>query len=75
MKTETIYIYLLDEGTDVWRPVEAENLGNNRYRIISSNNDPEDEKWEFQTGDIVSCERKILGDSASSVDLVAVSKE
>lgn len=75
MKTETIYIYLLDEGTDVWRPAEAEDLGNNRYRIISMNNDPEDKKWEFQTGDIVICEERVLNDSAPSLCLVAVSKE
>lgn len=75
MKTETIYIYLLDEGTDVWRPVEAENLGDNRYRIISINNDPEDEKWEFQTDDIVRCEKKTLTDSAPHLCLVAVSRE
>ena len=75
MKTETIYIYLSDEGTDVWRPVEADNLGNKRYRIISSNNDPEDEKWEFRIGDIVRCESKVLNNSVPIVCLVAIAKE
>lgn len=72
---ETIYVYLLDEGTDVWRPVEAEELGNNRYRIISKNNKPEDEKWEFMTGDIVRCESKVLKDTEARACLVVVSKE
>jgi hypothetical protein len=27
MGAETIYVELLDEGVDVWRPVEAEPLG------------------------------------------------
>jgi hypothetical protein len=44
--TETIYVRLLDEGVDVWRPVSAETLGEGRYRIVSENTDPEDEKCE-----------------------------
>ena len=74
-RTETIYVNLLDEGTDVWRPVEAEILGENLYRIISENKTPEDENWEFATGDIVRCERKLLSDSEPNFCLVAVSKE
>ena len=31
---ETIYVALLDEGIDVWRPVEAERLSPDRYRIL-----------------------------------------
>jgi len=74
-KIETIYVALLGEGTTVWRPVEAEVLDENRYRIISENKDPEDEQWELQEGNIVHCERRILIDSASEASLVAVSKE
>jgi hypothetical protein len=75
MKHETIYVYLLEEGTDVWRPVEAEVLARDRYRIISENINPKDEKWEFVTGDIVRCKRKVLRNSGTQVCLVAVSKE
>ena len=50
----TIYIYLLDEGTDVWRPVSAEQIGDKIYRITGS--PPDDtETWQFFTGDIVRC--------------------
>ena len=74
-RTQTIYIRLLDEGVDVWRPVRAETLRGERYRIISENTDPEDEKWEFKTGDVVHCVEKELMDGTKSISrLVAVSK-
>ena len=60
MPTVTIYVYLLDEGTDSWRPVDAEHLGDDRYRIMDTNADPDDEHWEFQSGEIVRCERRDL---------------
>jgi hypothetical protein len=45
--TTQIYVYLLDEGTDVWRPVEAMQLTEGVYRIASE--PAEDEKWQFLT--------------------------
>ena len=69
-----IYVYLLDEGTDVWRPVQAEKLGNNLFRIISINPDPDDEKWQFSTGNIVKCEERILSNSNPIKCLVAIEK-
>ena len=72
---ETIYVRLLNEAVDVWRPVTAETLGGERYRIISENTDPEDEKWEFKTGDVVHCvERELMDGTKSISHLVAVSK-
>ena len=66
-----IYVYILDEGTDVWRPVWAKNLGNSLFEITSINQDVDDEKWQFAYGDVVRCERQSL----SSTDcLVAVEK-
>ena len=58
-----VYVYLLGEGTDVWRPVQAEKLSDKLFRIVSQNTDPEDEKWQFSTGDIVKCEERILSNS------------
>lgn len=61
----TIYVALLDEGTSVWRPVEAQLLGENIYRIVSENADPDDEHWEFSTGSLVRCEvRRLSGGEA-----------
>lgn len=53
MKRQTIYVVLLGEGTDVWRPVEVEVLGGGLFRIISENANLEDEHWEFAPGSIV----------------------
>jgi len=67
-----IYVYLLVEGTDVWRPVKAEKLGDKLFRIVSQNTDSEDERWQFSTGDIVKCEERILSNSKKC--LVAVER-
>ena len=59
-RTEVIYVALLDEGTDVWRPVEAEQIGTERFRIVSANPDPANEHWEFAPDSVVRCERRKL---------------
>ena len=30
---ELVYVYILDEGTDVWRPVLSEDLGGSHHRL------------------------------------------
>jgi hypothetical protein len=74
VKTETIYVYLLGEGTDVWRPVEAEHLQADLYRIVGA--PPEDEVWQFKQGDTVRCKSQPLsGESIKLEDcLVAIEK-
>ena len=57
-----IYIYLLEEGTDVCRPVMAEHIREGVYRIASENAHPEDEKREFTTGDLVRCRMQELSE-------------
>jgi hypothetical protein len=47
----TIYMPLLDEGTAVWRPIVATNLGHGRYKITGEASDGEE--WEFATGTTV----------------------
>ena len=49
----TIYVELLDEGTPCWRPVEATELRGGLFQITQVK--PPDEKWEFNSGDIVKC--------------------
>jgi hypothetical protein len=49
----TIYVALLDEDVDVWRPVAAEHLEGDLYRLLDET--PEGEVWEFATGDVVRC--------------------
>jgi hypothetical protein len=52
---DTIYVALLDEGIDVWRPVEAQRLSPDRYLIVDQGYDPGIERWEFQPGTVVTC--------------------
>lgn len=60
MHTENVLIYvqLLGEGTTVYRPVMAKNLGGGVFQITSARN--EDESWEFDSGMTVVGEPKQL---------------
>lgn len=51
----TVYVALLDEGVDVWRPAFAEHIAGEVYRIAEQRYDAETERWEFIPGDIVRC--------------------
>jgi hypothetical protein len=50
-QTVQIYVGLLDEGIDVWRPVQAEQIGPSVYRIIEQPYDREIETWQFEPGE------------------------
>jgi hypothetical protein len=54
--THTIYVALMEEGTDCWRPVQAESLGGGLYRIVTER--PDDEVWFFSVGDVVKCKER-----------------
>lgn len=57
-----IFVQLLDEGTDVYRPTEAVPLERGLYRLLPTPNyDPEDEKWEFPPGSVVRARWQVLG--------------
>lgn len=64
----TIYVSLLNEGTDCWRPAEATLQDDGTYLI--SGRVPEGEEWEFGPGAVVNCETKTFADGA--VELAAV---
>jgi hypothetical protein len=51
-----IFVDLLDEGVDVWRPVQAEHLQGNIYEIVEQPYDREAESWQFEPGAEVICE-------------------
>ena len=51
----TIYVALLDEGVDCWRPVKAARLEEGVFRI-SEQEIPEQEVWEFGPRDVVRCD-------------------
>ena len=64
----TVYVKLLDEGVDVWRPVEAVQLPDGRYRLERTlDYDPELETWKFLPGSPVRCELRQLSDGPAFV--------
>jgi hypothetical protein len=63
-----IFVPLLNERTNVWRPVEAEHLGDDRYRIMQEQPDGEDRP--VASGQVVRCSPHRFADGA--VGLVAM---
>ena len=51
-----VYVELLGEGVDVWRPIRAKNLGFGIYQIVEQPYDRSVEEWRFVPGDKVVCE-------------------
>ena len=45
-----IFVRLMDEPVDVWRPVRAEHFEGDRYRIVEQPYDRESEEWQFGAG-------------------------
>jgi hypothetical protein len=60
MRRATIYMPLLNQGTDAWRPVEAEAHADGRYTILGSV--PDEEEWAFSPGSIVRGESRMMSD-------------
>jgi len=51
---------LLSEGTEVFRPTLAEDLGEGVFKVLAApNHDPENETWEFPPGSLVQCEQRM----------------
>jgi hypothetical protein len=65
----TVYVVFLDEGTDVWRPVSAEQIGPGLFRLLGPV--PANERWQFQPGEVVRCEGRVLSGGRA---LVAVAR-
>ena len=71
--TVTIYVALLSEGTDAWRPTQAEPLGDGTYRLLATPTyDRDDEEWEFPPGSVVRAALRRLsgGDRLVATSLV-----
>jgi len=51
-----VFVSLLDEGVDVWRPVRAKRLRGNVYRIVDGPYAREIETWQLEPGGAVVCE-------------------
>ena len=55
MAAVTIYVRLLDDGIDVWRPVAAKQLVGDNFQIEPNAAIPDGEQWQFQRGQQVRC--------------------
>lgn len=66
----TIFVALLNEGVDAWRPVQARPLDRGQFRIIGVEADTSDETWQFPAGAIVKCENKQFADGTSGMTAV-----
>lgn len=68
----TVFVALLEEGCDVWRPVQARPLDGGFFRIVGVNADTSDEIWQFPEGAIVKCDKKRFADG--TIGLIAVER-
>jgi hypothetical protein len=66
-ESETVYVGLLDEGVEVWRPVASTRLADGMYRL--TDDAPDDECWEFPPGSIVVAEERNLDGGPTLVAL------
>jgi hypothetical protein len=55
----------MNEGTLVWRPVEAERLDATGFRLVGPM--PEDEDWQFQPGSVVRCVTRTFLDGTQAL--------
>ena len=65
---EMIYIKLLNEGVNAWRPVAAEKISQDVFRIVEPQKS--DEEWEFSSGKMVRCTTHMFADNKEG--LVAI---
>ena len=67
-----VYVRLLDEGTDVWRPVRATPLADGTFRLLEPDGyDPNAETWEFPRSTKVRCVTRKFTDGDEGLVAVA----
>jgi hypothetical protein len=60
-KAMTVYIKLLNEGTPVFRPAQAERVDENTVKLLPvADYNQRDEEWEFPPGSIVRCASRVM---------------
>ena len=67
-----VYVRLLNEGTDVWRPVRATALADGTFRLREPNGyDLNAETWEFPPSTKVRCVTRKFTDGDEGLVAVA----
>jgi len=60
--TREVFVRVLGEETDVWRPTRAVLGTHARFTLLATDDyDPADETWEFPPGSVVDCHLRTLG--------------
>ncbi|MGC3998590.1 MAG: hypothetical protein QM767_14460 [Anaeromyxobacter sp.] len=71
--TTRVYVRLLGEGIEVYRPAPATPVGADAVLLLEPEGyDAADEEWEFTPGTLVRVERRVLGGSDTLVAVAAV---
>ncbi len=71
-RRHTIFVLVVNEPSMMWKPVEALAMSDDTYKIISANPDPQGQKWQFVTGNIVRCKQHTFMDGSQG--MVAVER-
>ena len=67
-----VYVRLLDEGTDVWRPARATALPDRTFRLLEPEGyNPNAERWEFPPSTKVRCVTRTFTDGDEGLVAVA----
>lgn len=56
----TVHVALQEEGTTVWRPVDALHIKGSIYQLVGLV--PDQEQWQFMPGQIVECQERTTAD-------------
>ena len=64
VRTTKIFMPLLNEGTDCWRPVNAKEHSEGVFEILGIM--PAGEEWQFVPGTWVHCRPKLFNDGSTS---------
>jgi hypothetical protein len=67
MSGTRVYVRLLNEGVDVWRPVDALWLRCDVYQLSAQRQKPEDEEWEFGPGEFVRCRERTFSNGTAGL--------
>jgi hypothetical protein len=67
-----VYVRLLDEGTDVWRPVPALAFPDGTFQLTKPEGyEPDAELWEFSPDARVKCSPRRFADGEEGLVVVA----
>jgi hypothetical protein len=64
VQTTRIFVPLLNEGTDCWRPVNAKEHSEGVFEVLGII--PAGEEWQFSPGERVRCRAKIFADGSTA---------